>query len=173
VRPNPGLCTVVIIHYYTFFSNDLLLLWLQKFLSRSSAYIDGQEISWNLRFWWQWRCQLWFFLLLWNLKDCYHVNKCPLLVPILSQLDPVHSFIFCSSQSIVILPSHLRIHFPSGPPRRFLGQCVVCISHLLHCVTCHIILLDNFDVVNRCIRENEWKSLSAPPLSNTSKCHNN
>jgi hypothetical protein len=54
--------------------------------------------------------------ILWNPKVHYRVQKCPLPVPILSQLDPVH---ITTSHSILILSSHLRLGlrnglFPSG-----------------------------------------------------------
>jgi len=55
--------------------------------------------------------------ILWNPKFPYRVHKCPPPVPVLSQLDPVHSlpphpiswrFI------LILLSSHLRLGLPSG-----------------------------------------------------------
>ena len=52
--------------------------------------------------------------ILWNLKAHYRIHKCPPPVPILSQLDPVHTPRPTSWRSILILSSHLRLGLPSG-----------------------------------------------------------
>ena len=51
---------------------------------------------------------------LWNPKVHYRIHKCPPPVPILSQLDPVHTTHPTSCISILILSSHLRLGLPSG-----------------------------------------------------------
>ena len=49
-----------------------------------------------------------------NSKVLYRIHKCPPPVPILSQLDPIHTPNHTSWRSILILSSHLRLGLPSG-----------------------------------------------------------
>ena len=51
--------------------------------------------------------------ILWNANVHYHIHKCPLLVPILIQLDPVHNFTshFLEIHLIIIIP------FTAGSPK--------------------------------------------------------
>jgi len=51
--------------------------------------------------------------LLWNAKDYYRVHNSPPMVPILSQMHPVHNFPphIPNNQ---ILSSHLRLRLPNG-----------------------------------------------------------
>ena len=53
-------------------------------------------------------------LILWNPKVHYRIHKCPLPVPILSQIDPVHTPNPTSWISTLILSSHLPLVLPSG-----------------------------------------------------------
>jgi hypothetical protein len=51
---------------------------------------------------------------LWNPKFYYHVHKNPPLIPILSQMNPVHTNPTYFSKIILIISSHLRLVLPSG-----------------------------------------------------------
>ena len=57
-----------------------------------------------------------------NPKVHYHIHVCAPPVPILSQLDPVHTPHPSSLRSILILSSHLRLVLPSGSFLRFPHQ---------------------------------------------------
>ena len=78
-----------------------------------------------------------------NPKVYYRIHKCPPTVPILSQLDPVHTHPHTTSwRSILILSFHLRLGlpsglFPSGFPTKTLYRsllfpvCATCPTHLI------------------------------------------
>ena len=88
----------------------------------------------------------------WNPKVHYRIHKCPPPVPILSQLDPVHTPTsrFPEIHLNFMLPSCL---FPSGFPHQ---------NPLLSpvCATCptHLILLD---FITRSILGDEYRTLSS------------
>ena len=84
--------------------------------------------------------------ILWNAKVHYCSHKCPLPVPILSQLDPVHTptSYFLKIHPNIIHPftsGFPKWFFPSGSPTKTLYTPLL--SHI--CATCpaHLILPDN------------------------------
>ena len=71
--------------------------------------------------------------ILWNPKIHYPIHKCSPPVPILSQLDPVHTPTFHFLKVHLKLSSHLRLRLPSGPfPSGFPHQYPVYVSLLPH-----------------------------------------
>ena len=78
--------------------------------------------------------------ILWNPKVHYRIHKCPPPVPILSQLDPVHTppHIPLLEDTNFILPFHLCLSLPSGFfPSGFPHQNPVYASPLPH--TCYML----------------------------------
>ena len=72
-----------------------------------------------------------FPLILWNPKVQYRIHKCPPPVPILSQLNPVHTP--TSWRSTLILSSHLCLGLPSCPFHQVSPpKPCSCLSHMHH-----------------------------------------
>jgi hypothetical protein len=52
--------------------------------------------------------------ILWNQKVHYRVHKSPPPIPVVSQINPVHTTHPISLRSILIVSTHLRLGLPSG-----------------------------------------------------------
>ena len=89
------------------------------------------------------------------------IHKCPPPVPILSQLDPVHTPHSTSWRSILILSFHLHLGLPSGLFPSHFPTKTLYTRHLSPIrATCptHLILLD---FITRKILGEEYRSLSS------------
>ena len=98
--------------------------------------------------------------ILWNPKVHYRIHNCPPPVPILGQLDPVHTHP-TSWRSILILSSHLRLGlpsglFPSGSPTKTL--CTPLPTLIRATCPTHLIILD---FITRTILGEKYRSLSS------------
>jgi hypothetical protein len=81
--------------------------------------------------------------ILWNPKFHYRVHKSPPLVPILSQINPVHTTSSYLSKIHFSTIPHLRLAFPRGFSSWFSYKSPICIPILPIRATCpaHLILL--------------------------------
>ena len=97
--------------------------------------------------------------ILWNPKVHYRIHKCPPPVPILSQLDPVHTP--TSWRSIIILSSHLRLALPSGLfPSGFPTETLYTPLPSSVRATCHASLI-LLDFITRTLLGKQFRSLSS------------
>ena len=104
-------------------------------------------------------------------KVHYHIHKCPPPVPILSQLDPVHTPHPTSWRPILILSFHLSLGLPSG---LFLSGFPIktlytpLLSFILATCPAHLILLD---FITRTILGEQYESLSSSLCSFLHSCY--
>jgi hypothetical protein len=88
--------------------------------------------------------------LLWNAKFRYRVRKIPSQVPILSQMNPVHTFPPYFPNIHSNISSRLRLGLPRGLfPSGFLTKILYAFIISIMCATCstHPILLDLLIVI--------------------------
>ena len=95
-----------------------------------------------------------------NLKVHYHIHKCPVPVPTLSQIDPVHAPHPTSWRSILILSSHLHLGlpsslFPSGFPTKSMYKPLLSPLHATW--PAHLIL----DLITQTLLGEQYRSLSS------------
>jgi len=99
--------------------------------------------------------------ILWSPKAYLRIHKWPPPVPILSQLDPVHTPTSTSWRSILLLSSHLRLCLPSGLfPSGFSTKTLYTplLSPISATCSAHLTILD---FVARTISDEEYRSLSS------------